>query len=55
AIKGICVRSGKLCAHPLMYRMGVSSTVRMSFGMYNTFDEIDLFIIALKKVISQLK
>lgn len=55
AIKGICVRTGKHCAHPLMYRMGVTSTVRMSFGMYNTFEEIDLFIIALKKVISQLK
>ncbi|AEB27704.1 Cysteine desulfurase [Francisella cf. novicida Fx1] len=55
AIKGICVRTGKHCAHPLMYRMGATSTVRMSFGMYNTFEEIDLFIIALKKVISQLK
>ncbi|ACD31123.1 aminotransferase class V-fold PLP-dependent enzyme [Francisella tularensis] len=55
AIKGICVRTGKHCAHPLMYRMGVTSTVRMSLGMYNTFEEIDLFIIALKKVISQLK
>ena len=55
AIKGICVRTGKHCAHPLMYRMGVTSTIRMSFGMYNTFEEIDLFIIALKKVISKLK
>jgi cysteine desulfurase/selenocysteine lyase len=55
AIKGICVRTGQHCAHPLMYRMGVSSTVRMSFGMYNDLEEIDVFIIALKKVISQLK
>ena len=55
AIKGMCVRTGKHCAHPLLYRMGVTSTVRMSFGMYNTFEEIDLFIKALKKVISQLK
>lgn len=55
AIKGMCVRTGKHCAHPLLYRMGVASTVRMSFGMYNTFEEIDLFIKALKKVISQLK
>ncbi|QIV94297.1 aminotransferase class V-fold PLP-dependent enzyme [Allofrancisella frigidaquae] len=55
AIKGICVRTGKHCAHPLLYRFGVTSTVRMSFGMYNTFQEIDLFITALKKVISQLK
>ncbi|MBK2026499.1 aminotransferase class V-fold PLP-dependent enzyme [Francisella philomiragia] len=55
AIKGMCVRTGKHCAHPLLYRMGATSTVRMSFGMYNTIDEVDLFIKALKKVISQLK
>ncbi|AJC48886.1 SufS family cysteine desulfurase [Allofrancisella guangzhouensis] len=55
AIKGICVRTGKHCAHPLLYRFGITSTVRVSFGMYNTFEEIDLFITALKKVISQLK
>ncbi|WP_150467705.1 aminotransferase class V-fold PLP-dependent enzyme [Francisella sp. SYW-9] len=55
AIKGMCVRTGKHCAHPLLYRMGVTATVRMSFGMYNTFEEVDLFIKALKKVISQLK
>lgn len=55
AIKGICVRTGKHCAHPLLYRMGVTSTTRMSFGMYNTIEEVDLFVKALKKVISQLK
>jgi cysteine desulfurase/selenocysteine lyase len=55
AIKGMCVRTGKHCAHPLLYRMGVTATVRMSFGLYNTFEEIDLFIQALKKVITQLK
>jgi len=55
AIKGVCVRTGKHCAHPLLYRFGVSATVRMSFGMYNTFEEIDLFIKALNRVIGQLK
>ncbi|APC97174.1 aminotransferase class V-fold PLP-dependent enzyme [Francisella frigiditurris] len=55
AIKGICVRTGQHCAHPLMQRFGLTSTVRMSFGMYNTFDEIDTFVIALKRVIKQLK
>lgn len=54
AIKGMCVRTGKHCAHPLLYRFGVSATVRMSFGMYNTFEEIDLFIKALNRVIGQL-
>lgn len=55
AIKGMCIRTGKHCAHPLLYKMGVTSTARMSFGMYNTIQEIDLFIKALKRVISQLK
>ncbi|MFC4892613.1 aminotransferase class V-fold PLP-dependent enzyme [Pseudofrancisella aestuarii] len=55
AIKGICVRTGQHCAHPLMQRFGLTSTVRMSFGMYNTFDEIDTFVLALKRVIKQLK
>jgi len=55
AIKGMCVRTGKHCAHPLLYRFGVNATVRMSFGMYNTFEEIDLFIKALNRVITQLK
>ena len=55
AIKGMCVRTGKHCAHPLLYRFGVNATVRMSFGMYNTFEEIDAFIKALNRVITQLK
>ena len=55
AIKGMCVRTGKHCAHPLLYRLGINATVRMSFGMYNTFEEIDLFIKALNRVITQLK
>ncbi|MGQ4002235.1 SufS family cysteine desulfurase [Francisellaceae bacterium CB300] len=55
AIKGMCVRTGKHCAHPLLYRFGINATVRMSFGMYNTFEEIDLFIKALNRVITQLK
>ena len=55
AIKGMCVRTGKHCAHPLLYRFGVNATVRMSFGMYNTFEEIDSFIKALNRVITQLK
>lgn len=55
AIKGMCIRTGKHCAHPLLYKMGVTSTARMSFGMYNTIEEVDLFIKALKRVILQLK
>ena len=55
AIKGMCVRTGKHCAHPLLYRFGVNATVRMSFGIYNTFEEVDSFIKALNRVITQLK
>lgn len=55
AIKGICVRTGKHCAHPLLHRFGVNATVRVSFGMYNTVTEVDLFIKALNRVITQLK
>ena len=55
AIKGICVRTGQHCAHPLMQRFGVTSTVRASFGMYNTTEEIDVFVKALKRIVSQLR
>ena len=55
AIKGMCVRTGKHCAHPLLYRFGVNATVRMSFGIYNNLEEIDSFVKALNRVITQLK
>ena len=55
AIRGICVRTGQHCAHPLLQRYNVTSTVRASFGMYNTIEEIDLFVNALNKIITRLK
>lgn len=55
SIKGVCVRTGKHCAHPLLYRFGVNATVRISLGVYNTYEEVDLFIKALNRVINQLK
>lgn len=51
---GVAVRAGHHCAQPLMARMGVSSTARASFGIYNTLDEADAFIDALKKARSFL-
>ena len=39
--KGIAVRAGHHCAHPLMQAMGLTATARASFGLYNTVDEID--------------
>ena len=47
---GVAVRVGHHCAMPLMKRLGVTGTVRASFAFYNTFDEIDRFISALKKI-----
>jgi len=38
---GIAVRTGTHCTQPLMKRLGIDGTVRASFGLYNTFDEID--------------
>jgi cysteine desulfurase / selenocysteine lyase len=47
---GIAVRTGHHCADPVIEHFKVPGTVRISFGIYNTLEEIDLFIAALKKV-----
>ena len=49
---GIAVRTGHHCAEPLMHRYGVSGMVRASFAFYNTKEEIDSFVSALKRVIT---
>ena len=51
---GVAVRAGHHCAQPLMRRFGVDSTVRASFAIYNTTDEVDVFLEALKKAKSFL-
>lgn len=51
---GIAVRTGHHCAQPLIDSLGISGTVRVSFAFYNTKDEIDIFIEALKRVVSML-
>ena len=51
---GVAVRTGHHCAQPLMERLGVPGTVRASFAVYNTFDEADRFIEALKRVAPML-
>lgn len=47
---GVAVRTGHHCAQPLMQRLGVEGTVRASFSFYNTKEEIDVFIEAVKRV-----
>ncbi|NOR75155.1 MAG: aminotransferase class V-fold PLP-dependent enzyme, partial [Draconibacterium sp.] len=48
---GIAVRTGHHCADTVMQHFGIQGTVRISFGMYNTKEEIDVFIAALNKVL----
>ncbi len=50
---GIAVRTGMHCAHPLHYRLGIHGTARASYYIYNTKEEIDYFIEALKNIIKQ--
>jgi len=51
---GIAVRSGQMCAEPLMDRFGVTGMVRASFAPYNTMDEAVYFIKSLDKAIKML-
>ena len=48
--QGVAIRAGHHCAQPLMDRFGISGTVRASFGLYNTRDEIDTLVNALDHV-----
>ncbi len=52
--QGVAVRTGHHCAQPLMARFNVPGTVRASFAMYNTIDEIDTMILGLHKAIKVL-
>lgn len=47
---GIAVRTGHHCAEPLMRRLGINGTVRASFALYNTKEEIDVLVEGIKRV-----
>ncbi len=47
--QGVAVRTGHHCTQPLMKRMGVPATTRASFSVYNTFEDVDIFIQSLLK------
>lgn len=51
---GIAVRTGHHCAQPLIDSLGIPGTVRASFAFYNTKEEIDTFVAALKRVVAML-
>lgn len=51
---GIAVRTGHHCTQPLMKKFGIQGTIRASFGMYNTIEEINIFLESLSKSIKML-
>ena len=53
--ENVCVRSGNHCAQPLLRSMGIDSTCRASFYIYNTKEDVDKLVIALNKAYNCLK
>jgi len=53
--EGVAVRTGFLCAEPLVRQLGVNSLVRMSFYLYNDIDDVDAAVEAIKRTISIFK
>lgn len=49
---GVAVRTGHHCAQPLMDHLGIPGTVRASFAVYNTREEVDMFISALRRIVA---
>lgn len=49
--KGIAVRTGHHCAQPLMKQLGLEGTIRVSFSVYNTREEVDVFLEAVKSLL----
>ena len=47
--QGVCVRSGNHCAQPLLRYLGIDSTCRASFYLYNTKEDVDRLVEAIKK------
>jgi cysteine desulfurase/selenocysteine lyase len=52
-LEGVAVRTGHHCCQPVMERFGVPGTARASFAMYNTPEDVDQFLTALKKVVAE--
>lgn len=52
---GVAVRTGHHCAQPLMYALGIEATARASFAIYNTREEVDIFIESLKRAAAMLQ
>ena len=52
---GVAVRTGHHCAEPVMTRFGIPGTVRASFALYNTMEEVDIFVDAVKRAAMMLR
>ena len=52
---GIAVRTGHHCAEPIMQAFGIEGTVRASFGLYNTKEEVDIFVAGLQRAQKMFK
>lgn len=55
SLKGVAVRTGHMCAQPTLRKYHLTSMTRVSFGVYNTFHEIDRFMQALQEVLLMLR
>ncbi len=54
-IKGIAVRTGHHCTQPLMEHFGIDGTVRASFSVYNTKEEVDIFCESLQQIVNRFR
>ncbi len=53
--KGIAIRTGHHCTQPLMNRFSISGTSRASFALYNTMEEVDIFVDSMNKAVKMLR
>lgn len=54
-LEGICVRSGHMCAQPALRRLEKSHAIRISFGLYNDFSDLDRFTWAFEQTLQRLQ
>ena len=54
-VKNIAIRSGHLCAQPLLAKFGLTHAARASFGVYNTISEVDLFADEIDRIVKKLR
>jgi cysteine desulfurase/selenocysteine lyase len=52
---GVAVRTGHHCCQPLMARFGITGTVRASFALYNTQEDIDILASVTRKAVGMLR